>query len=160
VEQVIEGLAATRRDFPRRIWLEVMLVAGMNDSEAELLAVRAAAETIRPDRLHVNTVVRPPAEAEALPLDEGALSAACRVLGPRAEPIARWVPSSHAPLPIRLIALLRRRPCTLSDLASALSADPNEILKWLGQPPACDEVTTERREGVLYYVARPAAAAG
>jgi len=52
---MIQGLKDFRRQFSGEIWLEVMLVRGINDSEAELIA--QAAQAIGPDRIQLNTVV-------------------------------------------------------------------------------------------------------
>jgi len=56
------GLRDFRRGFSGQIWLEVMIVKGLNDSEEELLNIKNAAELIKPDRIYVVTPIRPPAE--------------------------------------------------------------------------------------------------
>jgi len=61
LEAIIEGLSAFRRDYRGQFHLEVMLVAGINDAQEHLRALARVAETLRPDRLELNTVVRPPA---------------------------------------------------------------------------------------------------
>ena len=65
IEDIIEGLRLFRKEFSGEIWLEVMLVKDVNDHEAEMIA--NAANSINPDRIQLNTVIRPPAEP-VLPL--------------------------------------------------------------------------------------------
>ncbi len=60
IEDIIQGLRDFRKEFSGEIWLEVMLVKGINDRDAELIA--RAAESTGPDRIQLNTVVRTPAE--------------------------------------------------------------------------------------------------
>ncbi len=47
VEQMIEGLAAFRREFSGRILLEVMIARGINDSAGELEKLAAALQSVR-----------------------------------------------------------------------------------------------------------------
>ena len=58
IERIIQGLKDFRKEFRGEIWLEVMLVKGINDHEAELIA--RAAQSTEPDRIQLNTVVRHP----------------------------------------------------------------------------------------------------
>ena len=60
IEDIIKGLKEFRREYAGEIWLEVMLVKGVNDHEADLIA--RAVESTEPDRIQLNTVVRMPAE--------------------------------------------------------------------------------------------------
>lgn len=62
VAEVIEGLVEFRRGYRGRLWLEVMLVHGVNDGEEVLTLLRQAIDRIRPDRVYVNVPIRPPAE--------------------------------------------------------------------------------------------------
>lgn len=61
---VTHGLAEFSHAFAGQIWAEVMLVAGVNDSDASLLKLKEMLKGIRYDRLYINAPVRPPAEAE------------------------------------------------------------------------------------------------
>ena len=51
-----------------QIWLEIMLVKGVNDSPPISERIKEAVARIRPDKIQLNTVVRPPAEKSARPL--------------------------------------------------------------------------------------------
>ena len=59
VEKVIDGLAALRRDYQGTYVLEVFIVPGINDTDAEVLALRKAAERIQPDAIQLNRLDRP-----------------------------------------------------------------------------------------------------
>jgi wyosine [tRNA(Phe)-imidazoG37] synthetase (radical SAM superfamily) len=85
---IIAGLAAFRREFKGRIWLEIMLVRGVNDGPGHLRKLKAAAALIRPDRIQLNTVVRPPAERRARPLGPEELERIRDFFGEGAEIIA------------------------------------------------------------------------
>jgi len=50
VEDILTGLELFRRGF-RQIWLEIMLVKGINDSPDNIKALKKAIARIRPDRI-------------------------------------------------------------------------------------------------------------
>ena len=62
VEDVIDGLAEFTREFAGRVWLEVLLVGGVNDSDDDITALAGAIARIRPEKVQLNTIVRPPAD--------------------------------------------------------------------------------------------------
>ena len=66
-EQMLEGLIQFRRQFVGQYWLEVFLVARLHDHGAHLAAIRRCVDLIKPDRVQLNTVTRPPAESCAEP---------------------------------------------------------------------------------------------
>ncbi len=99
--KIVDGLARFREEFPGELRLEVMLVKGVNDSPAAIRALEAAIARIRPDRIELNTVVRPPAERGAAPLDPAALAGIRARLGPKAEVVASFPKRKKAPAPGR-----------------------------------------------------------
>ena len=135
-QRVIDGLVRFRREFQGRLWLEIMLVKGVNDSPAHLLALKAAAEAVAPDRIHLNTVVRPPAERSARPLTAAELERVRRVFGPAAEIVASFArkqPAAPAPGPApdldaAIAAVIKRRPVTASDIAASLGKPRPAVL--------------------------------
>ena len=66
-EKVFEGLRLLKEWIPGKVWAEMMLVGGVNDSLASLLSIRKVVREIGPDRLYVTVPTRPPAEAWSLP---------------------------------------------------------------------------------------------
>ncbi|MGC8777742.1 MAG: radical SAM protein [Candidatus Caldatribacteriaceae bacterium] len=61
-ERYVEGLLQLRERFRGEMWLEVFLVKGLNDTEAEVEALRKHISRLAPHRVHLNSVDRPPAE--------------------------------------------------------------------------------------------------
>ena len=79
--KMLHGLRDFRQDFSNQIWLEVMLVKGLNDSEEELSSIRKAVDLIEPDRIYVVTPIRPPAEPWVEPPSPEKILKAQRILG-------------------------------------------------------------------------------
>jgi len=61
-DKMIEGLAEFQKGFSGRLWLEVMLIKGVNDSDEQLSMIRDAVAMVQPDKVFVMTPIRPPAE--------------------------------------------------------------------------------------------------
>lgn len=58
VEEIISGLIALRKEFPGKIWLEIMLVEGVNDSIVHVRKLKQTAERINPDKIQLNSPIR------------------------------------------------------------------------------------------------------
>jgi len=79
----IRGLEEFSREYEGKLWIEVMLIKGMNDGEKELGDLASALERIGPSRVHIVLSTRPPAEERVGPADAEALSRAKAILGRR-----------------------------------------------------------------------------
>jgi wyosine [tRNA(Phe)-imidazoG37] synthetase (radical SAM superfamily) len=60
-KQLIEGQKSFREEFKGEMWIEVFLVAGMNSIPSDVAKIAALVDLLKPDRIHLNTAVRPPA---------------------------------------------------------------------------------------------------
>jgi len=77
----IEGLSCFRRIYSGQLWVEVMLVKDLNDSEVALRDIAASLKEIRPDQVHLNTPVRPPAEPWVRPTSNERIALALEIIG-------------------------------------------------------------------------------
>jgi wyosine [tRNA(Phe)-imidazoG37] synthetase (radical SAM superfamily) len=80
-ERHIEGLVNLRREYSGKLWVEVMLIKGVNDSKEALRDIAAVLKSIHPDEVHLNLPVRPTAEVEVESADQDALEQAKVILG-------------------------------------------------------------------------------
>jgi wyosine [tRNA(Phe)-imidazoG37] synthetase (radical SAM superfamily) len=80
-KRLIEGLVAFRKEFLGKLWIEVMLVKGLNDTEAALKEIAETLKSIQPDEVHILQPTRPPAETWVQPSDEEGLLRARAILG-------------------------------------------------------------------------------
>ncbi len=53
-ERLLKGLVAFRREYAGRLWIETMLVRGLNDTEPALADLARAFGRIQPDEVHIN----------------------------------------------------------------------------------------------------------
>jgi wyosine [tRNA(Phe)-imidazoG37] synthetase (radical SAM superfamily) len=155
VKDIIGALALFRREFQGRIWLEVMLVKGINDSPSDIKSLKRAIARIRPDKVQLNTVVRPPAEKWAQPLSRRALDKIKKDLGGRAEVVVdfRRRPGSPAVSDIRraILAMAERRPVTLEDITSSLGRKEKEVRPHLETLLRWQRISRHKHGGTIYY---------
>jgi wyosine [tRNA(Phe)-imidazoG37] synthetase (radical SAM superfamily) len=121
--QMIEGLFALRREFRGQIWLEIMILKGMNDTEKELSALGRVIQKLAPEKVQLNTAVRPVVEDAAQPLNLEEMEAIAALLGHGAEVIAASSCPASAETAVsdaRFLEMLARRPMTAGDVAEVL----------------------------------------
>lgn len=85
LERIIDGLAALRKEFRGKIWLEVMLVAGVNDDLRHIKKLGEVIEKINPDKVQLNSPVRLTAEEHILPVEKRKLEKIKKILGDKAQ---------------------------------------------------------------------------
>ena len=77
---IVNGFINLRKEYKGEIWIEIMLVKGLNDKEEELLKIKNFLEKISPDKVYVNVPIRPPAEEWVEIPDEKEIEKAKRIL--------------------------------------------------------------------------------
>lgn len=154
-ELVVEGLVSFTGEFSGRVWLEVMLLEGINTSFSEMQRLSRLVQRIRPELVQLNTVVRPPSEESARAVGSERMQEIAGLIDGRVEIVAASSGESESPsetIDDGLILLyLRRRPTTADDIATGLNVHRNEISKRLQALIDRGLITTVRRdERVLY----------
>lgn len=81
IQAIIKGLIAFRRHFRGRMWLEIMLVRGINDAPAYLRKIKKVTDLIEPDRIQINVPARTPAESWVKPPTRATLRQAKKIFG-------------------------------------------------------------------------------
>jgi len=135
-ELIIEGLIRFSHEFKGKIWLEIMIMKGINDSLEELKKIAALTHTLRLDKIHLNTVVRPPAEKFAQAVTAEEMKEIITLFDERAEIIAEIDKPvvdtlQHKNMEGEILSLLKRRPCTIEDISNSLGIHRNEAIKYV-----------------------------
>jgi len=155
--KMIDGLLEFRKCFSGQYWLEVFLLGGITGLSVPVKEIARLIKRVSPHRIHVNTVVRPPAESFAFPVSDDLMEGFVKVFGPRAEVIGRCkdlpAEAQTAHDPQEILALVARRPCTLEDIAAGLGLDPVEAGSRVDQLAAAGLLTTEYQGERLYFKA-------
>jgi wyosine [tRNA(Phe)-imidazoG37] synthetase (radical SAM superfamily) len=156
-EKMLEGLVKFRDEYRGRYWLEVFLLAGVTTPEKEIKRLKSCIRTIQPDKVQVNTVTRPPAESFAEPVLKNQLENLSAQLYVHTEVIAdyREVHKKREFTSKRedVLILLRRRPCSVEDIAAGLGLHQNEVVKYIEELLTEGKIETKAVGNQLYYKA-------
>ena len=154
-EKIIAGLKKFRQEFKGSIWLEVMLVKSINDSPSHIQKLKEIITEIKPDKIQLNTVVRPPSEEFARPLSSKELEKIRAAWGENCEIIAEFEKKIQIPREVNLeeaiFSMIQRRPVTLSDISTSLGKDKNEIRKCLGFLLKNGKIKLVIHKNIKYY---------
>jgi len=157
IKLILEGLEALRREYPGQIWLEVMLLEGVNDQDADLTALRRAIQGIAPDRVQLNTAVRPGTEEWIEPLSPEEMARAAVFLGAGVEVIAAFSRAravAGAGGDGAFLEMLARRPMTAKDLAQALGMSESQVLEELHRLETAGLISCDRYHDRGFYRAQ------
>jgi wyosine [tRNA(Phe)-imidazoG37] synthetase (radical SAM superfamily) len=155
-ETLVSGQKAFREAYGGQLWMEVFLVSGMNAMPGDVSRIAALAEEIKPDRIQLNTAVRPAAEDFAVPVSRERMEELTTLFHPQAEIIADFSKQRDLKLKANkesVLAMLQRRPCTADQIADGFGMHLNEVSKYLGNLLSAKEIRTERKGGTVYYAA-------
>ena len=160
IDEYIQGLVDFRKIFSGTIWLEVLILPGYNDDEAELKALREAILNIQPDRVQVNTLDRPGTVTDLRGatrtelqrvLDLWSLENA-EIITPAAE--RKNIKTYRSDKETAILETIARRPCTVEDLISLLGLHVNEINKYLDVLEAEHRIRSVKQERGIFYQLR------
>ncbi len=130
----VQGQIQFREDFHGQLILEIFLLHGISDVQDQIQALAHIARRISPDRIHLNTVERPPAESSAQAVPMEILEQAKSLFSPTAELAVGREKNGYKQYEANEEAILqtiKRRPCTLSDLAAIFGLHQNEVSKYV-----------------------------
>ena len=159
IEDCIQGLIALSKEFKGTMWLEVFILPGYNDNEAELIELKKVILQVNPDSVQLNTLDRP----GTVPNLRGATRDELQKVVDfwqmdKVEIIAKVkqtdkTQSYRKDTKSAIIETVSRRPCTLEDLMEILGLNSEEInthLDALDAEGKIDRVEEER--GVFYQM--------
>lgn len=169
---VAEALIEFRKEFKGKIFLEVLLAEGYNDSQENLRLMSDFCNRLSPDRIDVVTLTRPgtlegarAVKAETLDLWKKELDAApCkeRECGSGEKAEKRGGPESDckrqdddAGAYDRIQASLARRPQTAAQLEQALGISHDEVQSVLEELKRGERLIVRPGNGEIYYSMKP-----
>ena len=157
-DKLIAGMISFRQIYHGNLWVEVMLVRGLNDSEPALREIATILDQIDPDEIHINQPIRPPAEPWVQPADEEGLLHARAILGDK----ARLFTSSQGHFDLgqyenavdAILAIITRHPMRLVELEQTLVEwDRWEVNQALAELEASGRAQVVERYGDKFWSA-------
>ena len=150
IETIIEGMKAFRTQFNKELVLEVLVVDGLNDTEAEFKAINRALQAIKPDRVDIGTIDRPPAYPikgvsieRLLELSELIENVHVNIAYKKT-----YIPEKRHFSEQEIIELLKRRPQSSEDIRLCFD---DESIKTLNDLDVADKIYIQKIAGVEFY---------
>jgi wyosine [tRNA(Phe)-imidazoG37] synthetase (radical SAM superfamily) len=160
-DRLVNGLIAFRQVYSGKLWVELMLMRGLNDNVEALQAIAAILRRLDPDEVHINLPTRPPAETWVEPADEEGLMRARAILGEIAKVIhpteGSFDLSGCASVTDAVIAIITRHPMRQEELERSLTRwAPDRVTEALAELVATGRAQVVERLGVRFWSAAPA----
>lgn len=127
-DRIMDGLRQFAASYTGELWVELFLVPGVNDAPEQVARIAALVAPLRPARVHLNTAIRPAAEAGVRPVPEETLRRLAALFRPPAEtpgPVPAAAPPAAAGGAV--LETVARHPSTAAQLAAALGRDPAAV---------------------------------
>lgn len=159
VDKIIEGLIQLRKEYRGKLWLEIFIVPGMNDTEQELTALKQAIDKIEPDQIQLNTVDRPGPVPTLRAATRQELENVIDFWQIEKAAIIAEVPEHKESFPYRkdtasaILGTIARRPCTLKDLSEILGLPTGEVKKNIDSLQTEKKIkVVKQKRGLFYFI--------
>ncbi len=161
VEQIIQGLAEVKRRFKGLMWLEVFIVPGINDDDAEVNALKDALIQINPDRVQLNSLDRPGTCDWVQTTAFERLDQIKKTFSPLSVEIISFKSLSTESENARnvanqniqdaILSTISRRPCTIEDLISITSSSKAQVSLSLQELLANGRIAMKQESRGCFY---------
>ena len=134
VSQMISGLKSFSQVFSGKLWVEIMLIKGLNDLLEEVSEMKKNISSIRLDKIQLNTPVRPPADKVITPLTNGELTKLKELLGKSCEVITKFAGDQYTiktNISEKIVDIISRRPLNLSEISDSLGIPKERTTKYI-----------------------------
>ncbi len=159
--RIIDGLISFREAYQGKLWIEVMLIKDINDTEVELNKIAAKLICIHPDEVHIVLPDRPPSEPWVRPTDEEGLLRAQAILGNIARVVhlaaGTFDLSGSEDLVDAIVGIVTRHPMRETELIETLAHWSQEnVVDTLNRLEQSGKAQVIKRYGVRFWSAMPA----
>lgn len=155
ISKIIDGLINFRKEYSGQIFLEILFVKGINDKDSEIKKLVNVTDKIAPDKVQLNTCVRPGTESDISPLSYNELLNIAREFNIETEIISSFSDNKDKAVIFdvnNLINMLKKRPCTVNEICKLTNKKESEIEEFIKEIRAMNiQLESEYRAGQYYY---------
>jgi len=157
-ERLVDGLIAFRKEYHGKLWVEVMLLHGLNDTSKALEDIAKVLQRVKPDAVHINLPTRPPTETWVQPTDEEGLMRAVSILGKIAEVVhpaeGSFDLSGYENVVDAIVGIITRHPMRQDELERTLTHwSSGQVSEALADLEASGKAQIVERYGVRFWSA-------
>lgn len=154
-EQLVAGERAFRQEYSGELSVEVFIIEDVNSQLENARRIAEVVESINPDRIDINTAVRPPADSGVKASSEKHLQELAELFGPKAAVTAAFKKSASAAQEVSeetLLGLIKRHPATAAQLAAQFSLPEERLVGMLESMVAAGLL---KQEADYYFLRQP-----
>lgn len=159
VKDIIKDLVRFSKAYKGKLYLEILLCEGVNDSDLEIVALAEAAKWIRADKIQIGTIARPPAFSDAKQVDDEKILAVTkyfRSFGLAGEATGGFSDvykhmACTGDLKMLIISITKMRPCTLEDFVAVFGERAEDVQKILDELLHERAIDADQFGGEVYY---------
>jgi len=161
IDKIVSGLIEFRKIFDRQIWLEIFFARGVNDSGEHIKALYENIIRIKPDKIQLNTLDRPPAYKNVLPVEKKFLESVVNLWKDLpVEIISRYknrknIMNYSEAFEHLVLNAIKRRPYTMDDLIEIFNRKRAEISKYLDVLESEKKVKTVILDNQVFIAINP-----
>jgi len=136
IETIIHSLAEFSKTFKGKLWIEIFIIDGLNDSEEILNQFKQVLESIKYEKIQINSLDRPGADKNVKKAKREVLLKVQQVLGEKSEIVSRIEIPIEKRKEIKnkedlILKTIKIRPMTEKDIFTMTGLNPFEIGKML-----------------------------
>ncbi|WP_457623885.1 radical SAM protein [Persephonella sp.] len=132
LREIIEGMISFRKIYKGELIIEILIVEGINDTIEEMILLKDVLNEIKPDRIDIGTIDRPPAyniepisSEKLFNLSEVFLGFNINVIYRNSENIKRKITLNEEDV----LNTLRKRPLTISDIQTLYDNKTQKLIE-------------------------------
>lgn len=158
IENIITALENFRKVYSGQIWLEILFVDGYNTKDEEVILLKTAIDRIKPDRIQLNTVDRPPLYSWVKPASYETLDRIKTMIGfsktditIRQKKISDPINNDSSNPENSILELLKRRQSTANDISQMLSMQEDDVTKFINNLESKNLICRIKKDRLLFY---------
>ena len=154
---LVSGERAFREGYSGELSVEVFIVEGVNSHLSQVRQISEVVNAIHPDRIDINTVIRPPAVKGVAPVPEERLKELAELFGEKASITSTFRKQGFVSMDVSkeaVLGLISRHPATCGQLAEEYNMPEDLMLETLAELMESGLLLSEKREGETYYFQR------
>lgn len=158
LDNILKGLKEMRKEYRGNFFLEVVLLAGLNDTEKEIVGISKIIKKVQPDKVQLNTVVRPPSDPGAISVSNEKLEEIKGYLGGNTEIIVSTILKNRSnkfdSIDKQIIEMIKRRPVTVDDISNSLNIQKVETERFIKGLMIKGHIEEQRHGNNLFYISK------
>ncbi len=154
-DKFVQGMIDFSASYNGKIWLEIFLIKNRNTSDEQIEKMISIIDKINPDKIQLNTAVRPTVEEGVEMVSSSELERIAKKIARGAEVIADFskknLTSSNADIETNILEMVKRHPCSADDIVATLGIEKAEVESITERLCANGKLVGKKRSNATFF---------